>query len=182
MIKKYMPYAITIFAVFLIVPLLFINKTMENFFPIALYIVFPGTTIACSAIYCSKHGLDFLFALIAPMAFLLTMIIYCGGFKLTNVILLAVYLVSGIFGLFMGDVTFGDKRRQQEKKDQEKAEELMLKAKRRDEIEKEKRAQKSAQQTPVEDDFDYDKYLSDIDKTDSIESEIDDILNEFGSK
>ena len=117
MIKKYMPYAITIFAVFLIVPLLFINKTMENFFPIALYIVFPGTTIACSAIYCSKHGLDFLFALIAPMAFLLTMIIYCGGFKLTNVILLAVYLVSGIFGLFMGDVTFGDKRRQQEKKD-----------------------------------------------------------------
>lgn len=184
MIKKYLPYAVTIFAVFLIIPLLFINKTMENYFSIALYIIFPGTTIVSSALYCSKHGLDFLFALIAPIAFLLTMLIYCGGFSLTNVLLLGVYLVSGIFGLFVGDIALGDKRRQKEKKEQAKAEKFMLEAKRRDEIEKEKMAQKKSSSThdyDDDDDFDYDKYLSDIDKatSDSTEDEIDQILREL---
>lgn len=181
MIKKYMPYAITIFAVFLILPLLFINKTMSNFFAIAEYIAFPAVTIVCSALYCSKHGLDFLFALIAPIAFLFTMLIYCGGFSLTNVILLGVYLVSGIFGLFIGDIALGDKRRQKEKAEKKEAEELMLEAKRRDEKEKEKMAQKKSSPTYDDDDFDYDKYLSDIDKSisDSTEDEIDQILNEF---
>lgn len=100
LIKRYLPYALIIFAVFLIVPLFFANKTLENFFAIALYFIFLVTTVGCSAFYCSKHGLDFLFALISPIAFLFTMLIYCGGFTLTNVILLVVYLVAGIFGLF----------------------------------------------------------------------------------
>ena len=186
MIKKYMPYAITILAIFLIVPLLFRNPATSNLVPVAFYFIFPATAIISSAIFCSKHGLDFLFALVTPVIYIPTMLIYYGGFNLPNIILLFVYLVSGIFGLFLGDMVLGDKRKKQEEAEKAEAEELMLKAKRRDEAVREKMAQKSSSYDAYddfEDDFDYDSYLSDIDKTDSssIESEIDDILNEYGS-
>ena len=187
MIKKYMPYAITILAIFLIVPLLFRNPATSNLVPGAFYFIFPATAIISSAIFCSKHGLDFLFALVTPVIYIPTMLIYYGGFNLPNIILLFVYLVSGIFGLFLGDMVLGDKRKKQEEAEKAKAEELMLKAKRRDEAVREKMAQKSSSYDAYddfEDDFDYDSYLSDIDRTDtsSIESEIDDILSEYGSK
>lgn len=187
MIKKYMPYAVTIFAIFLIVPLLFRNPATSNFVSIAFYFIFPATAIVSSALFCSKHGLDFLFALVTPVIYIPTMLIYYGGFNLPNIILLFVYLVSGIFGLFLGDMVLGDKRKKQEEAEKAKAEELMLKAKRRDEAVREKMAQKSSSYDAYddfEDDFDYDSYLSDIDRTDtsSIESEIDDILSEYGSK
>ncbi len=147
LIKKYLPYALIIFAVFLIVPIFFANKTMENFFGIALYFIFLVTTVACSAIYCSKHGLDFLFALIAPIAFLFTMIIYCGGFSnITNIILLGVYLVAGIFGLFLGDLAFGDERHKKEQQERREAEEILLEAKRRDEHERERMADETKSQ------------------------------------
>ncbi len=220
LIKKYLPYALIIFAVFLIVPIFFANKTMENFFGIALYFIFLVTTVACSAIYCSKHGLDFLFALIAPIAFLFTMIIYCGGFSnITNIILLGVYLVAGIFGLFLGDLAFGDERHKKEQRERREAEEILLEAKRRDEHERERmadvkkepqrneRKQRANHKTPQkrsaqhtghqrysqrtnqnrstkkqsprpndDDDFDYDKYLADIDRKTKLDNEIDDIL------
>lgn len=187
MIKKYMPYAITILAIFLIVPLLFRNPATSNLVPVAFYFIFPATAIISSAIFCSKHGLDFLFALVTPVIYIPTMLIYYGGFNLPNIILLFVYLVSGIFGLFLGDMVLGDKRKKQEEAEKAEAEELMLKAKRRDEAVREKMAQKSSSYDAYddfEDDFDYDSYLSDIDRTDtsSIESEIDDILSEYGSK
>lgn len=186
MIKKYLPYAIVIFAVYLLVPLIFISDSMKNFSPIAYYCVLLLTQVICSAVYCAKHGLDFLFTLIAPIAFLFTMIIYAGGFSNpTNIILLIVYLIAGIFGLFLGDLAFGDARRKQEKKEKQAAEELLLQAKRRDEREKQRMASESAHSRRKEDvkgtsydedisstsrasidddDFDYDKYMSDIDK------------------
>ena len=183
MIKKYLPFAVTIFAIFLITPLLFRNPAMSNFVSIAFYFIFPGTAIASSAIYCSKYGLDFLFALIAPIAYIPSMLIYYGGFNLPNIILLAVYLVSGIFGLFLGDLLLGDKRRQKEAEEKAEAEALMLEAKRRDEIEREKREKnESSQSYGDNDDFDYDKYVSDIDKSvGATDAEIDDILSEYGS-
>lgn len=184
MIKKYMPYAVTIFAIFLIVPLLFRNPATSNFVSIAFYFIFPATAIVSSALYCSKHGLDFLFALITPVIYIPIMFIYYGGFNLANIILLFVYLVSGIFGLFLGDMVLGDKRKQQEKAEQAEAEELMLRAKRRDEAVRERMAKKESPSTYTDDDdFDYDRYLSDIDRSpaNSLESEIDDILNEYGS-
>lgn len=206
LIKRYLPYALIIFAVFLIVPLFFANKTLENFFAIALYFIFLVTTVGCSAFYCSKHGLDFLFALISPIAFLFTMLIYCGGFTLTNVILLVVYLVAGIFGLFLGDLAFGDERRRREQKEKKEAEELMLEANRRDASERERmqkskrRGQEKArtrknvpeaeigdtvlkERIPASDidDFDYDKYLADIDKKTSSDDEVDKILEDWHS-
>ena len=139
MIKKYLPYAVIIFGVYLLVPLIFLIPGINNFSSVAYYFIFLVTQVACSAFYCSKHGLDFLFALIAPIAFLFTMMIYAGGFSnVTNIILLVVYLIAGIFGLFLGDLAFGDERRKREKKEKQAAEEMLLQAKRHDEREREK--------------------------------------------
>ena len=192
MIKKYLPFALIIFGVYLLVPLIFLIPGLNNFSAVAYYFIFLVTQVGCSAFYCSKHGLDFLFALIAPIAFLFTMMIYAGGFtNFTNIILLVVYLIAGIFGLFLGDLAFGDERRKREKKEKQAAEELLLQAKRRDEREREKqswerrapqqrtrsdrtarsqnagsrynRPERSVRSRTSDDDF-YDRYTSDMDK------------------
>ena len=179
-IKKYLPYAIVIFAVFLLVPLIFLRTgPLGKFWPVAFYFILLTTAVVTSAIYCAKHGIDFLFTLIAPIAFLFTMI-YSGGFSATNLILLFVYLVAGIFGQFLGDLAFGDERRKKEKQEQAEQEQLMLRAKRRDEREKLRMERENKRrvavknqeretrtdQTPAidDDDFDYDKYMADIDR------------------
>ena len=118
----------------------------------------------------------------APIAFLFTMI-YSGGFRPTNLILLFVYLVAGIFGQFLGDLAFGDERRKKEKQERAEQEKLMLRAKRRDERERRRMESESRENSVAErhdpddeeiqapsrpsiddDDFDYDKYLADIDR------------------
>ncbi len=171
-IKKYLPYAIVIFAVFLLVPLIFMKSgPLGKFWPVAFYFILLTTAVVTSAVYCAKHGIDFLFTLMAPIAFLFTMI-YSGGFAGTNLILLFVYLVAGIFGQFLGDLAFGDERRKKEKQEQAEQEKLMLRAKRRDEREKLRmEREETAGQTERisysgdnDDDFDYDKYLADIDR------------------
>lgn len=210
MVKKYVPYAVIIFVVYMLLPLIFLPAAMQKFSPIAYDCVFPLTAIGCAAHYCSKYGLDFLFALIAPIIYLPSMLIYNGGFSSntlsTNLILLVVYLVAGIFGLFLGDLAFGDKRRQKEKAEQEETEEMLLEARRREkkELETMTKSSRKPERNPHKqerkpskptrrpaptpqrtvkddtDDFNYDKYLSDIDrKQDPNESEIDDILNEY---
>ena len=201
MVKKYVPYAVIILLVYMLLPLVFIPGAMQKFSPVAYDFVFPITAIGCSAHYCSKHGLDFLFALIAPIIYLPSMLIYNGGSFLAAV----GTPFAGIFGLFLGDLAFGDKRRQKEKAEQEEAEEMLLEAKRREKEELEnmtsssKKSERKAPyrqerrparrpspapqktETADDDDFDYDKYLSGIDrKQDPNESEIDDILNEYG--
>lgn len=181
MIKKYAPYAAVILGVFLIVPLIFRNTAMNNLVPIVFYFIFPGTAIVCAAVYCSKYGLDFLFTLIAPIAYIPSMLLYYGGFHpkyiFTNIVLLAVYLSSGIFGLFLGDIVFGDKRKKREAEEKAEAEEYMLKVKRRDEQNKAQETDDSFD-SDSDDDFDYSRYSSDIDR--DFDSEIDDILSEFG--
>ena len=199
LIKKYLPYAIIIFAIYLLVPIFFIGN--DKFYAIPYYFIFLLTQVGCAAVYSAKNGLDFLFALIAPIAFLPSMFIYNGGFSnITNIILLVVYLVAGLFGLFLGDLAFGEERHKREKEEQKRAEEVLLRAKRRDEREHEKmtsRPQRSAarrsnserrqggryaenakpakkRQSVDSDDFDYDKYMSDIDKL--LEDDTDDYV------
>ncbi len=183
LIKKYLPYAIVIFAVFILVPLLFMKGSLlEKFSPVAFYFILLTTAVITSAVYCAKNGIDFLFTLMAPIAFLFTMI-YSGGFRPTNLILLFVYLVAGIFGQFLGDLAFGDERRKKEKQERAEQEKLMLRAKRRDERERRRMESESRENSVAErhdpddeeiqapsrpsiddDDFDYDKYLADIDR------------------
>ncbi len=184
LVKKYLPYALVIFAIYLLVPLFFMGKEKGSFTPVLYYFIFLLVPVGCAALFSAKNGLDFLFSLIAPIAFLFTMFIYLGGFSLFSVILLVLYLVAGIFGLFLGDLVFGEERHKKEKEDQKKAEDVLLRAKRRDERESRRAVRThyttdSAQnkrggrtETPAAaksrsddyDDFDYDKYLSDIDK------------------
>ena len=165
----------------MLVPLLFLPGTpLAKYSPVAFYFILLTTAVVTSAAYCAKHGIDFLFTLMAPIAFLFTMI-YSGGFRATNLILLFVYLVAGIFGQFLGDLAFGDDRRKKEKQDQAEQEKLMLRAKRRDERERklmENEAEgeehiaerydvdydEGPSSTMNDDDFDYDKYMADIDK------------------
>lgn len=191
--KKYIPYATIIFAIYIVVPLIFRNGALSNFVSIAWYFIFPATAALSAAVYCSKYGLDFLFSLIAPIFFLPSMFLFYGGVNLANILLLIVYLIAGLFGLFAGDIALGDKRRAREKKEKAEAEEMLLEAKRRDERELEKLAADSQGQAEHkrhpsaqtnysnnDDDFDYDKYLSDIDrKSNATEAEIDDILSEY---
>ena len=186
LIKKYLPYVIIIFAVFVLIPLLFIEgSALEKYSPVAFYFILLTTSVVTSAVYCAKHGIDFLFTLICPIAFMFTMI-YSGGFRITNLILLFVYLVAGIFGQCLGDLAFGDERRKKEKQERAEQEKLMLRAKRRDENERRRMSHDSERRTPAErrerqaappkeeasprkpsvddDDFDYDKYMADIDR------------------
>lgn len=188
LIKKYLPYAIVIFAVFLLVPLLFIKgSALEKYSPVAFYFILLTTAVVTSAIYCAKHGIDFLFTLMAPIAFLFTMI-YSGGFRATNIILLFVYLIAGIFGQFLGDLAFGDERRKKEKQERAEQEKLMLRAKRRDERKRERTKTTGSRRpakgerrpahyaedntksasgggTSIDDvNSDFDKYMADIDR------------------
>ncbi len=187
MLKKYLPYAAIIFVIYIFVPFIFYIPALNRFSAVAYYFIFLVTQVVLSAIYCSKHGLDFLFALIAPIIFIPSMLIHNGGFaRIENILLVVIYLVAGIFGLFLGDLAFGEERRKREKKEQEAAEEVLLQAKRRDEEERERMTAQSAArqrnerarrsnpraQAPQprraardnDDDFDYDKYTADMDK------------------
>lgn len=204
MIKKYLPYVLIIFGVYLLVPLIFTIPGLNKFSAVAYYFILLATQVVCSAFYCAKHGLDFLFALIAPIAFLFTMLIYAGGFaNFTNILLLVVYLVAGIFGLFLGDLAFGDERRKREKQEKQAAEDLLMQAKRRDEREREKMAQadeeprrprnryaatqekpkrapRVANERPArvadDDDFDYDRYSADMDR--ELDERVNRLLND----
>lgn len=180
LIKKYLPYAIVIFAVFLLVPLLFIKgSALEKYSPVAFYFILLTTAVVTSAIYCAKHGIDFLFTLMAPIAFLFTMI-YSGGFRVTNIILLFVYLIAGIFGQFLGDLAFGDERRKKEKQERAEQEKLMLRAKRRDERERERAKSTGESRRPAKAERRPARYAEDnTKKTTSATTSIDDANLEF---
>ena len=160
LIKKYLPYVIIIFAVFVLIPLLFIEgSALEKYSPVAFYFILLTTSVVTSAVYCAKHGIDFLFTLICPIAFMFTMI-YSGGFRITNLILLFVYLVAGIFGQFLGDLAFGDERRRMSHDSERRTP-----AERRERQAAPPKEEASSRKPSVDDDdFDYDKYMADIDR------------------
>lgn len=119
MVKKYVPYAVIILLVYMLLPLVFIPGAMRSFHPLHMTLC---SRLQQSAVrHTTAQNTDLTFSLhsFAPIIYLPSMLIYNGGFSSstlsTNLILLVVYLVAGIFGLFLGDLAFGDKRRQKEK-------------------------------------------------------------------
>lgn len=109
MVKKYVPYAAFIGAVYFIIPLFFVlSGTGKQQHPITYDIIFPLTAIVPSVIYGKKYGVDFFFSLVAPIIYIPSMLIY-NGISINNIIFVAIYLVSSIFGLFFGDLFFGKK-------------------------------------------------------------------------
>lgn len=114
MIKRYIPFAIIILAVYMLVPLFFVlNGTGAEEHPLTYDLIFPLTAIICSVIYGKKHGIDFFFSLVAPVIYIPSMIIF-NGINSNNIIFVAIYLVSSIFGLFFGDMFFAKKSKEPE--------------------------------------------------------------------
>lgn len=110
MIKKYIPYAVIILAVYMLCPLFFVftGDAYQAYTPIIYDVVFPVVAIVCSVIYARSYGIDFFFSLVAPIIYIPSMIIY-NGLSVNNIIFVAIYLVSSIFGLFLGDMLFSQK-------------------------------------------------------------------------
>lgn len=114
-VKRYVPFAIIIGAIYLLLPLIFIPYGFldQKFTPMVYDVVFPLTAVVCSVIYARKYGIDFFFSLVAPIMYIPSMLIY-NGISMNNIIFVAIYLVSSIFGLFVGDMFFGSKDREYE--------------------------------------------------------------------
>ena len=110
-VKKYVPYAVVILLVYMLSPLFFVftGAAYQDFTPVLYDIVFPLTAIISSLIYGGKYGIDFFFSLVAPIIYIPSMLIY-NGISAGNIIFVAIYLVSSIFGLFLGDMFFSKKR------------------------------------------------------------------------
>lgn len=114
-IKRYVPYAIITGAIYLLLPLIFLPYGFldQKFTPMVYDVVFPLTAVVCAVIYARKYGIDFFFSLVAPVLYIPSMLIY-NGISMNNIIFVAIYLVSSIFGLFVGDMFFGSKNREPE--------------------------------------------------------------------
>lgn len=112
MIKSYLPYAAILFALYMLVPLIFIDgSSAASYGSFAYNLIFPGVTIICAVHHAWKNGLDFFFAALSPVLFLPSMLIY----KPDNaIIFLVIYLVSGILGSFIGDIVFSEQRKKEE--------------------------------------------------------------------
>lgn len=179
MIKKYVPFAFIILAVYMLVPAFFVlNGTGSQEHPITYDVIFPLTAIVCSVIYGKKYGIDFFFSLVAPVIYIPSMLIY-NGISANNIIFVAIYLVSSIFGLFFGDMFFAKKETKPEPSldvdlDIEEEEKTHV-------YENSKNESDIVTEEPEIDDF-FDKYGSDNIQSVNAEDEIDKILNELRNR
>ena len=124
LVKKYLPYGVVILLIYMLVPIIFISKSLQGFSTVAYYFIFPATAIVCAAMYCSKYGMDFLFTLIAPVVFIPSMLIYNGGFHLTNIILFWLLTLFRVFSACLSAILLlaisVKKQRQRQRRKQRK--------------------------------------------------------------
>lgn len=177
MIKRYIPFSVIILVVYMLVPLYFVLKgTGAEEHPVTYDLIFPLTAIICSVIYGKKYGIDFFFSLVAPVIYIPSMLIF-NGISSNNIIFVAIYLVSSIFGLFFGDMFFAKKS-----KEPEPSLDIDLDI---DEDENKRVAEDFYDDTPVKEpeanDY-YNKYGEDNIRPLSTEDEIDRILDEIRNK
>ncbi len=179
MIKRYIPFAVAILAVYMLVPLFFVlNGTGYQEHPFTYDLIFPLTAIVCAVIYGKKYGIDFFYSLVAPVIYIPSMLIF-NGISANNIIFVAIYLVSSILGLFFGDMFFA-------KKDNKPEPDLDIDL----DIDETKKGNTSEKNKSNTDSFDekakvddsYDKYGEENIKTVSAEDEIDKILDEIRNK
>ena len=52
LVKKYLPYGVVILLIYMLVPIIFISKSLQGFSTVAYYFIFPATAIVCAAMYC----------------------------------------------------------------------------------------------------------------------------------
>lgn len=178
MIKRYVPFAVIIFAVYMLVPMFFVlNGTGKQEHPITYDLIFPLTAVVCSVIYGKKYGIDFFFSLVAPVIYIPSMVIF-NGISANNIIFVAIYLVSSIFGLFFGDMFFAKKETEPEP---DLDVDLDIEEAKPEEIAESFEETATSYEDTQTDDF-FDKYGEDNIKSINAEDEIDKILNEIRNK
>lgn len=112
-IKSYLPYAAILFALYMLVPLIFVgNSAASQYGAFAYSFIFPAATIVCAVHYSWRNGLDFIFAAISPVLYIPSMVIYNPD---NNIIFLIIYLLCGILGSFIGDMVYCDEKKKKEK-------------------------------------------------------------------
>ncbi len=94
--KKYIPYIITLFLVFNLLPL--ISKDLGMFILILL-IICPLTAFICGLIYGAKHGFSFWLPLICATAFIPAMFIY---YNLSAWVYIPIYAAAELAGNGIG--------------------------------------------------------------------------------
>ncbi len=175
-IKKYVPYAVIILLVYMLTPLFFVftGAAYQDFTPVLYDVVFPITAIITSLLYGGKYGIDFFFSLVAPIIYIPSMLIY-NGISAANIIFVAIYLVSSIFGLFLGDMFFGKRRNSEEP-----SMDVDLDIEEYDETPAKTQSADEAQSKSDDEDF-FNSYSRDNndDAAKKAEDEIDKILNEI---
>lgn len=187
MVKKYVPYAVIILLVYMLLPLVFIPAQCRSFHPLHMTLC---SRLQQSAVrHTTAQNTDLTFSLLSLRRLFIFRV--CSSTTadflqahFQQTLFSSQFILLRIFGLFLGDLAFGDKRRQKEKAEQEEAEEMLLEAKRREKEELEnmtsssKKSERKAPyrqerryarrpspapqktETADDDDFDYDKYLS----------------------
>lgn len=190
MIKRYVPYAIIILLVYMLFPLFFVftGAEYQAYTPIIYDVIFPVVAIGCSVVYAKKYGIDFFFSLVAPIIYIPSMIIY-NGISANNIIFVAIYLVSSIFGLFLGDMFFGQKKNTEAPLDvdldiEESEPVVKRKAPERQRSKASAESQKSTASQKVQNDDFFENYSPDnlSDAKSNAEDEIDKILKEIHNR
>lgn len=103
LIKRYVPYALVIAAIYLIMPIFFQGeKYVYNF--IEYQLVFPATALLSGLIYCWRHGLDFTIPLFPPVIYIGSVLIYSHYYHWH--IYVFIYLIVCMLGCFIGDMAY----------------------------------------------------------------------------
>lgn len=59
LVKKYLPYGVVILLIYMLVPIIFISKSLQGFSTVAYYFIFPATAIVCccNVLFKVRNGL-----------------------------------------------------------------------------------------------------------------------------
>lgn len=101
--KRYLPYAVIISAIYLIMPMFFQGERYVYDF-IEYQFVFPATALVAGVIYCWRHGLDFTVPLFAPIIYIGSVLIYSHYYHWH--IYVFIYLIVSMLGCFIGDMVY----------------------------------------------------------------------------
>lgn len=112
--KRYLPFAIIIALIYLLMPLFFQGKNYK-YDAIEYQFLFPATSLLAGLIYTWRYGMDFTFPLVAPIIYMGSAIIHSHYYHW--MIYVFIYLIVGMLGCFMGDMVYKNKLEQQRRFD-----------------------------------------------------------------
>ncbi|MBQ8860760.1 MAG: hypothetical protein IJ015_05455 [Ruminococcus sp.] len=106
-LKEFLPYIIIIGIIYLFVPaILVLTKSSGSFNQIIYIGLFPSTALLCNYHYGYKKANDILLALVAPILYIPSMLLYRNHIDslLNCIIFLVSYFICGYIGLSLGEM------------------------------------------------------------------------------